>query len=70
MKIMNLFTPALRVATLIILLASIYASVSSNMSHASAPAKTTAEVPTGKPDAMIDLGSSRWRESRQRRMAL
>src|SRR5688500_16591814 len=58
MKIMNLFTPALRVATLIILLASVYVSLSSNMSHASATVKTTAEVPTGKPDATIDLGSA------------
>lgn len=57
MKIISLFTPALRVATLIILVASVYPAVSSNMSHASAPLTTTAEVPTGKPDAMIDLGS-------------
>ncbi|HET9788886.1 MAG TPA: SMP-30/gluconolactonase/LRE family protein, partial [Pyrinomonadaceae bacterium] len=57
MKIISLFTPALRVATLIILLASVYAAVSSNMGHAAAPARTTAEIPTGKPDAMIDLGS-------------
>ena len=57
MKIINPFTPALRVAALIILLASVYSSVSSNISHATAPAKTATGVPTGKPEATIDLGS-------------
>jgi gluconolactonase len=57
MKIINPFTPALRIAALIILLASVYGSVSSNMSHATAPANTAAEVPIGKPGATIDLGS-------------
>jgi gluconolactonase len=42
---------------LILLLAAAYPDVSSNLTHASAPAKTSAEIPAGKPDAMIDLGS-------------
>lgn len=46
-----------RLICLIFLLAAVYAGVSSNMSHATAPSKTSANVPAGKPDATIDLGS-------------
>src|SRR5688572_14565544 len=58
MKIINPFTPALRIAALIILLASVYGSITANMSHATAPANTAGEVPIGKPGATIDLGSA------------
>lgn len=57
MKILNPFTLTLRVAALIILFGSVYLAVSSHMSHASASAKVNTEVPTGKPEAMVDLGS-------------
>jgi gluconolactonase len=51
------FTPPLSVVFLILLLAGLYVGLSSNLSHASEPIKTSADVPAGKPDAMIDLGS-------------
>jgi gluconolactonase len=51
------FKSPFRVVSLIFVLAAIYVGVSSNLSRASALVKTSAEVPTGKPDAMIDLGS-------------
>src|SRR5215510_11583787 len=51
------FTSSFRLVCLILLLAAAYAAVSSNLTYASAPAKTSADVPAGKPDAMIDLGS-------------
>jgi gluconolactonase len=43
--------------SLILLLTAVYVAVSSNVSHASGSVTTSADVPTGKPDAMIDLGS-------------
>src|SRR5437870_49419 len=52
------FTSPFRVICLILLLAAVYVGVSSNLTHASAPVKTSADVPAGKPDAMIDLGST------------
>src|SRR6185369_4203155 len=52
------FTSPVRVVCLILLLAAVYVAVSSNLTRASAPAKTSADVPAGKPDAMIDLGST------------
>ena len=42
-----------RLVSLILLLAAVYVGVAANVT----PAKTSAEVPAGKPDAMIDLGS-------------
>ncbi len=42
---------------LIFLVAAVYIGVSSNLTHASSATKTSASIPTGKPDAMIDLGS-------------
>ena len=52
------FTSLFRVACLLLLLAGVYAGVSSRLSQAAAPLKTAADVPAGKPDALIDLGSS------------
>src|SRR5215467_10930656 len=52
------FTSSFRLVCLILLLAAVYAGVSSNLTHASARAKTSADIPAGKPDAMIDLGSA------------
>src|SRR5215475_6150463 len=46
-----------RLGALIILLASVYVGVSSKLTHTLAHAKTSADVPTGKAEAMIDLGS-------------
>ena len=46
-----------RLVLLVLLIAGVYAGISFNSSHA-APAKTSADVPAGKPDAMIDLGST------------
>ena len=51
------FTSSVRLVCLILLLAAVYVGVSSDLSHASTPVKTSAGVPAGKPDAMIDLGS-------------
>lgn len=45
----------LRVAVLIILAASIYVAISSNLTQASS--KTSANIPAGRPSATIDLGS-------------
>src|ERR1043166_3126696 len=50
-------TSTFKLACLLFLLTPVYASVVSNLTHASAPAKTSADVPTGKPAATIDLGS-------------
>jgi gluconolactonase len=50
-------TSTFRLACLIFLLTVVYASVALKLTHASAPAKTSADVPTGKPAATIDLGS-------------
>jgi hypothetical protein len=59
MKTMNphRLTLILRVAFVIVLLASFYGAVSSDLTRASSPAKTPGDVPAGKADAMIDLGS-------------
>src|ERR1041385_891430 len=54
---MNSFTSPFRLICLILLLTAIYVAVSPDLSHASASIKTAADVPTGKADAMIDLGS-------------
>jgi hypothetical protein len=51
------FTSSFRLACLILLLAAVYVGVSSDLGHASTPVKTAADIPAGKPDAMIDLGS-------------
>ena len=40
------FTSPFRVVGLILLLTAVYVGVSSNLTHASAPAKTSAGVPT------------------------
>jgi gluconolactonase len=47
-----------RVVCLMLLLTVVYVAVSSNLTHASASSKTSADVPAGKPEAMIDLGST------------
>ena len=52
------FTSLLRVACLLLLVAGVYVGVSSTLSHAAATAKTAADIPAGKPDATIDLGSA------------
>src|ERR1044071_4811754 len=52
------FRSLFKVFCLILLLAAVYVGVSSNLTHASASVKTSADVPAGKPDAMIDLGST------------
>ncbi|HEX5885779.1 MAG TPA: SMP-30/gluconolactonase/LRE family protein [Pyrinomonadaceae bacterium] len=39
------------------MIAALYVGLSSNLTHASRPENTSAEVPSGKPAAMIDLGS-------------
>src|SRR5215213_3378193 len=44
--------------SLILLLTAVYVGGSSNLTHASAPVKTSVDIPAGKPDAMIDLGST------------
>ena len=48
---------ALRSVFLITVVVSLYAGVSSSLANAAHPAKTSADVPAGKPDAMIDLGT-------------
>ena len=50
-------TPTLRIAFLVILIAALYIGVSLNLSHASRLAKTPADLPPGKPEALIDLAS-------------
>jgi hypothetical protein len=50
-------TSPLRVIFLILLLAAVYVGLSANLGQAAAPIKTAADVPAGKPEAMIDLGS-------------
>src|SRR5918912_1511496 len=54
---MNSRSVTFRVLFLIILAASLSIAISSSLSHASTDTTTSADVPTGKPDAMIDLGS-------------
>ena len=54
MKIINA-RQTIRVATVLILIALVYVAVSSNPTEASS--KTSANVPTGNPNATIDLGS-------------
>ena len=50
-------TLTLKFALLIVLVASFYVVAASNISHAAKSTKTTIDVPTGKPEATIDLGS-------------
>src|ERR1043166_7538017 len=52
------FTSTFRLVYLVLLIAAVYVGVTSNLTHASAPVKTSADVPVGKPDVMIDLGST------------
>ena len=47
-----------RVAGLILLLGIVYVGIWSNLTQASALAKTSADVPNGKPAATIDLAST------------
>lgn len=47
----------LRVAFLLIVAAALYVGLSGSLTHASRPTKTSADVPAGKPDAMIDLAT-------------
>src|SRR5829696_7596599 len=46
-----------RAALLLIIAASLYVGLSGSLTHASQPAKTSADLPAGKPDAMIDLAT-------------
>ena len=48
----------LRVVFLLIIAVSLYVGLSGAAAQATAPAKTSADVPTGKPDATIDLASA------------
>ncbi|HYJ86325.1 MAG TPA: SMP-30/gluconolactonase/LRE family protein [Pyrinomonadaceae bacterium] len=50
-------TRMLRAALLLIITASLYVGLSVSLTHGSQPAKTSADVPTGKPEAMIDLAT-------------
>src|SRR5215471_5222374 len=50
-------TLILRVVFLIILVASLYVGLSSSLAHAFQPSKTNADVPSGKPEATIDLAT-------------
>ena len=52
------FTSPFRVVGLILLVAAAYVVVIANLTNAAAPAKTSADVPAGKPDGVIDLGST------------
>jgi gluconolactonase len=52
------FNSSFRVVCLILALTAVYVGISSDLTHASASMKTSADVPAGKPDAMIDLGSA------------
>ena len=54
---MNSRSSMLRVVCLILLVTAVYVVVN-NLTYASASGKTSADVPAGKPDAMIDLGSA------------
>ncbi len=47
----------LRGAFFLIIAAALYVGWSGNLTHASQPTKTSADVPTGKPEAMIDLAT-------------
>lgn len=47
----------IRLALLVLLVTSLDVVVSSNRSHAATTTETSSEVPSGKPDATIDLGS-------------
>src|ERR1043166_2926704 len=51
-------TFTLRAAFLLVLIGSFYFGLSGNLTRASQPAKTSADVPTGKPEATIDLGTT------------
>ncbi|MGH9872982.1 MAG: SMP-30/gluconolactonase/LRE family protein [Pyrinomonadaceae bacterium] len=51
-------TQVLRAAFVVIIAASLYAGLRGSASQASQPAKTSADVPTGKPEAMIDLATA------------
>jgi gluconolactonase len=55
---MNRLLSPFRVLCLVLLLGTLYVGVSSSLSHAATPAKTSADAPAGKPDAMIDLAST------------
>src|SRR5437867_12628919 len=48
---------ALRLVFLLIIASSLYVGLSGAGAQATAPAKTSADVPTGKPEAMIDLAT-------------
>jgi gluconolactonase len=50
-------TLMLRAALLLIIATSLYVGLSGSLTHASQPAKTFADLPAGKPDAMIDLAT-------------
>jgi len=47
----------LRGAFLLIVAVALYVGLSGSLTHASQPTKTSADVPTGKPEAMIDLAT-------------
>src|SRR6266545_4563113 len=50
-------TRMLRAAFLLIIAGSLYVGLSGRPTHASQPIKTSADVPTGKPEAMINLAT-------------
>lgn len=50
-------TLLLRALFLLVIAGSLHFGLSGSLTHASQPAKTSADVPTGKPDAMIDLAT-------------
>src|SRR5215468_9307825 len=52
------FRSSFRVVCVILPLTAVCVGVSAYLAHASAPVKTSADVPAGKPDAMVDLGSA------------
>src|SRR5207245_7745145 len=47
----------IKAAFLLIMVISLCVGSSGSLTHASQPVKTSADVPAGKPDAMIDLAS-------------
>src|SRR5215813_13244314 len=52
------FRSSFRVVCVILLLIAVCVGVSAYLTHASAPVKTSADIPAGKPGAMVDLGSA------------
>ena len=56
---MSVPTPTLmlRAALLLIIAGSLYVGLSGSLTHAFQPAKTSADLPAGKPEATIDLAT-------------